>query len=64
MQKFLRVIFCLLLVSTMAISLGCTQKEEAPPASTEEVAPPAEAPPASTHEVAPPAEAPPAEEHH
>ncbi len=62
MQKFLRVIFCLLLVSTMVISLSC--KEETPPAPIEEVAPPEEAPPAPTEEVAPPEETPPAEEHH
>ena len=64
MQKFLRVIFCLLLVSTMVISLSCKEKEEAPPAPIEEVAPPEEAPPAPTEEVAPPEETPPAEEHH
>jgi hypothetical protein len=73
MQKFLRVIFCLLLVSTMVISLSCKEKEEAPPAPIEEVAPPEEAPrahieevappPAPIEEVAPPEEAPPAEEH-
>ena len=63
MQKFLRVIFCLLLVSTMVISLSCKEKEEAPPAAIEHVAPSEEAPPAPIEEVAPPEEAPPAEEH-
>ena len=50
MQKFLRVILCLLLLSTIVMSLGCTEKEEAPPAPTEEVAPPVETPPAEEHQ--------------
>jgi len=34
----------------MVISLSCKEKEEAPPAPTEEVAPPEEAPPAEEHQ--------------
>jgi len=49
MQKFLTVILCLFVLSTLVISLSCTEKEEAPPAPTEEVAPPEEAPPAEKH---------------
>jgi hypothetical protein len=78
MQKFLTVILCLFLVSTLVISLSCTEKEEAPPAPMEQVAPaeeapptpmeqvtpPEEAPPTPMEEVTPPEEAPPAEEHH
>jgi hypothetical protein len=60
MQKFLRVIFCLLLVSTMVISLSCKEKEEAAPAPIEEVAPTEEAAPAPIEEVAPAEEAAPA----
>ena len=44
MQKFLRVMFCLLLMSTMVMSLSCKEKEEAPSAPTEEVGPPEETP--------------------
>jgi len=64
MRKFLILILCLFLASTLVISVSCQKKEEAPPAPTEEVIPPEEAPPAPTEEVIPPEEAPPVEEHH
>ncbi len=64
MHKFLRVILCLFLVSTLVISLSCTEKEEAPPAPMEQVTPPEEAPPAPMEQVTPPEEAPTPEEHH
>ncbi len=60
MQKFLTVILCLFLVSTLVIFLSCKEREEAPPAPIEEVTPPEEAPPAPIEEVTPPEEAPPA----
>ena len=63
MRKFLILILCLFLASTLVMSVSCEKKEEAPPTPTEEVAP-EEAPPAPTEEVAPLEEAPPAEEHH
>lgn len=78
MHKFLTVILCLFVVSTLVVSLSCTEKEEAPPAPMEQVtapeeapaapmgeaAPPEEAPPAPMEEESPPEEAPAAEEHH
>ena len=64
MRKFLMLILCLLLASTLVVSVSCEKKEEAPPTPTEEVAPPAEGPPAPPMEVAPGEEEPPAEEHH
>ena len=64
MQKFLTIIFCLFLVSTLVVLPSCKEKEEAPPATIEEVAPPEEEPPATTEEVTPPEEAPPAGEHY
>ncbi len=63
MQKFLTVILCLFLVSTLVISLSCKEREEAPPVPIEEVTPPEEAPSAPIEEVTPPEEAPSAEEH-
>lgn len=73
MRKFLGLMICIFLASTLVTYLGCKKKEEAPPAPTEEAAPappevkapvPEEAP---TVEEAPPAaptveEAPPVEE--
>jgi len=44
MQRFLRVILCLFLVSSLVTSISCEKKEEAPPAPVEEAAPPGEAP--------------------
>jgi hypothetical protein len=53
MHKFLTLILCLFLVSSVAICTSCKEKEEAPPATTEEIAPPEEAPPATPEEAAP-----------
>jgi len=44
MQKFLRVLVCLFLVSTLVTCVSCEKKEEPPSAPTEETAPPGEAP--------------------
>ncbi len=72
MRKFLILMLCLFLASTLVISISCKEKEEAPPAPTGEVSPlphetipevpPAEAPP--TEEVGTIEETPPVEEHH
>jgi hypothetical protein len=43
MQKFLRVVVCLFLVSTLVTCVSCEKKKEAPSAPTEEAAPPGEA---------------------
>jgi hypothetical protein len=43
MQKFLRVVVCLFLVSTLVTCVSCEKKEKAPSAPTEEAAPPGEA---------------------
>jgi len=39
MRKLLVLVICLSLASTLAVSLGCKKKEEAPPATMEEVTP-------------------------
>jgi len=58
MRKFLMLILCLFLASTLVVSVSCKKKEEAPPAPVEEIAPPAEVPPAPPMEVAPAEEEP------
>lgn len=72
MQKFLILILCLFLASTLVISVSCKKKEEAPPAPLMEFAPAEEEAfepteeiaPAEEMEVTPTEEVPPTEEHH
>jgi hypothetical protein len=48
MRRLLALAICLSLASTLALSLGCEKKKEAPPQAKEEVAP---APPEKATEV-------------